>query len=465
MNQGLMHKARVLLVDTDPESSAGCAHTFAAHGLQIVSASTYAEACEALRGNEFDAIVTDLALGDDARRLMHLAQELSPGAALVLVTAEPTVETAISALENGATHYLVRPVAPQTVFQAVWSSLVRRERASDSQRRIVAAPCQETEKRALKKAIENLYMVFQPIVSWADHRIVAYEALVRTREPSLMRPDLLFAAAEKFEMVIPLGRAIRSAVARSIDDVAPGVNVFVNLHGAELADEELYSPTAPLSRVADRVVLEVTERWSLDCFHDVRERMQALRSMGFRVAVDDLGAGYAGLTSFARLRPEIVKIDMSLIRGIDQDPTRQHLVRSLNVLCTDLGIQVVAEGIETEGERDTLLSLGSDLLQGYLFSKPAPAFPDVQWGGAQTIPLHKRTEADSHRRSLDELRDALSGLAVALASGDRADALLVLELSRRTLQRLDSVLSVSAPVSARTPAHWFSASAPLVANG
>jgi EAL domain-containing protein (putative c-di-GMP-specific phosphodiesterase class I) len=100
-----------------------------------------------------------------------------------------------------------------------------------------------------------------------------------------------------------------------------------------------------------------------------------LRTLGYRIAIDDLGAGYAGLTSFAQLEPEVVKVDMSLVRGIDGSPMKQKLVRSIISLCTELGIQLVAEGIETPGERDSLISLGGDLCQGYLFARPGRGFP------------------------------------------------------------------------------------------
>jgi EAL domain-containing protein (putative c-di-GMP-specific phosphodiesterase class I) len=100
-----------------------------------------------------------------------------------------------------------------------------------------------------------------------------------------------------------------------------------------------------------------------------------LRGLGYRIAIDDLGAGYAGLTSFAQLEPEVVKVDMSLVRGIDSSPVKQKLVRSIIALCTELGIQLVAEGIETPAERDAVVALGGDLCQGYLFAKPGRGFP------------------------------------------------------------------------------------------
>jgi len=117
----------------------------------------------------------------------------------------------------------------------------------------------------------------------------------------------------------------------------------------------------------------------LDHVTDLRSRIATLRELGFRIAVDDLGAGYAGLSTFALLEPEYVKLDMSLIRGIDVKVTQQKIVRSLTSLCREMGIRVVAEGVETTSERDTLIDLDCDLLQGFLFAKPGKPFPEVKW--------------------------------------------------------------------------------------
>ena len=151
--------------------------------------------------------------------------------------------------------------------------------------------------------------------------------------------------------------------------------IFVNLDPADLEDSELGSPQAALSQHAHRVILEVTERSSLDLIQDVAGRVAQLRTLGYRVAVDDLGAGYAGLTTFVRLEPEFVKLDMALIRNIETSKRKQTLVRSLISLCArDLGIFIVCEGVETELERDTLESLGANLMQGYLFGRPLESF-------------------------------------------------------------------------------------------
>jgi EAL domain-containing protein (putative c-di-GMP-specific phosphodiesterase class I) len=149
----------------------------------------------------------------------------------------------------------------------------------------------------------------------------------------------------------------------------------VNVHAGELDDLELCSATAPLSALAPRVVIEVTERHALDSVTGLSTRIERLRQLGFYLAVDDLGAGYAGLSSFSILEPEFVKLDMSLVRGVDSSKRKQSVIRSMIVLCQrELGMHVICEGVETTAERDTLASLGCDLLQGDQFARPCRGF-------------------------------------------------------------------------------------------
>ena len=111
-------------------------------------------------------------------------------------------------------------------------------------------------------------------------------------------------------------------------------------------------------------MLEVTERASLYGVKNVAACVAKLKALGFDTAIDDLGAGYAGLTSFTQLEPRIAKLDMSLVRGVDTDARRQSIIRSMVKLCDELEMLVVAEGVETVAERDMLAELGCDLLPG-----------------------------------------------------------------------------------------------------
>ena len=145
--------------------------------------------------------------------------------------------------------------------------------------------------------------------------------------------------------------------------------------------DQLYDPEAPLSRHARRVVLEVTERAGLDAIPELANRLSRLRGLGYRVAIDDLGEGYAGLTSLARVAPEFVKLDMSLVRGIDASTAQQKIIASTVQLSRALGSDIIAEGVETAAERDALVAIGLDLLQGYLIARPAPELlpPATNW--------------------------------------------------------------------------------------
>ncbi|HMC94217.1 MAG TPA: EAL domain-containing protein, partial [Polyangia bacterium] len=117
------------------------------------------------------------------------------------------------------------------------------------------------------------------------------------------------------------------------------------------------------------------ERAALDQIRGSRTRVERLRAIGYRIAVDDLGAGYTGLSSFAALEPDVVKADMSLVRGIESSAVKRKVVSAIAALSVDLGIKLVAEGIETPAERDCIVSLGADALQGYLFARPNRGFP------------------------------------------------------------------------------------------
>ncbi len=182
-------------------------------------------------------------------------------------------------------------------------------------------------------------------------------------------------AAERLGRVHELGRKIRARAIEPLARIPQEAVLFLNLHPRDLLDEELFDESAPLTRLAPRIVLEITERLTLDAIKDVRSRVAALRKLGFRIAVDDLGAGYAGLTSFALLEPDVVKLDMALIRGLDREPTKFTLVRTMVQMSNELGLIVTGEGIETPGERDALARTGCDIMQGYLFAKPGPPFP------------------------------------------------------------------------------------------
>jgi EAL domain-containing protein (putative c-di-GMP-specific phosphodiesterase class I) len=228
----------------------------------------------------------------------------------------------------------------------------------------------------LERCLAALQMHFQPIV-YPDKVRFGYEALLRSTDKSLPHPGAILDAAERLEKTPRLGMAIRAQVAK-VFAAAPadrGV-VFVNLHINDLFDKSLTSPFAPLTRIASRVVLEITERSSLDGLGDVRYRIAELRERGFRIAIDDLGGGHARMGALGPLDTDFVKLDMSLVRDVDSHPMKQRLVRSITQLCREHRVMVIGEGVETEAEAKALTELGCDLLQGYFIARPGPPFVD-----------------------------------------------------------------------------------------
>jgi EAL domain-containing protein (putative c-di-GMP-specific phosphodiesterase class I) len=235
----------------------------------------------------------------------------------------------------------------------------------------VVAELAELEQK-LGRCLAALTMHFQPIVHAKDRGRFACEALLRSTDKSLPHPGAILDAAERLEKITTLGRAVRAQCATVIAGSADRGLVFINLHLLDLFDKQLTSPFSPLSKVASRVVLEITERTSLEGQHDVRYRVAELRELGFKIAIDDLGGGHARMGTFTPLDCDFVKLDMSLVRDIDKHAMKQRLVRSVTELCKDQGTQVVGEGVETEAEAKVLVDLGCDFLQGYLIARPAP---------------------------------------------------------------------------------------------
>ena len=144
---------------------------------------------------------------------------------------------------------------------------------------------------------------------------------------------------------------------------------FVEL-GLELRDVHILRAQAHGFPV-ERIIFEVTEGERVDDGPWFAQILREYQRCGFKTAIDDFGAGFAGMKLLADFQPDLIKIDMDLIRNVDVNRPRQAIVRSLVQLCKDMNIQVIAEGIETPGERDFLADAGIRLMQGYLFAKPA----------------------------------------------------------------------------------------------
>jgi len=365
---------RVLVVDDDVLTSQALERSLKRAGFDVHVETDPLLAAQLLVSERFDAIVSDINMpGLSGVDLLSVARSYDPHVPVILVTGNASIDTAIDAANLGSTQYLLKPVSMQVLADAV-----RRGIAS---RPVKVVDDTHALGLRLERALDSAWVAFQPIVTGQHGKVHAYEALVRSDEATMSNPGAIFAAAERLERVTAVGRAVRAIAAEEFARASSDMSLFVNVHSLDLHDSDLFDPSAPLSRIASRVVLELTEREALDEVDDLSRRLTQLRELGFRIAVDDLGAGYAGLNCFALVEPDVVKIDMGLIRGVHQSVIKERVIASVISLAKETGIKVVAEGIEVPEERDALLRLGADYLQGYLLGRPMRGLPGSAGAG------------------------------------------------------------------------------------
>lgn len=384
---GASHRARLLLVDDDPGVRQILARQLRNQGYYVDVAASGQEAVDYVDQTSYDVIVSDVRMPSmDGIELLKVVRQHDLRVPVVLLTGAPVLDGAMQALEFGAFHYLAKttdlPELERVVDRAAsWRrTRVPSDAAQLRPSHTSLTPAHAGLSASLDRCLEDLWIAYHPIVDVVRQDVFGYEALMRSTEPALPHPVLVVDAAKRLSRLDELGRITRDRAAKPFsEEAAPPGLLFVNLHVTDLDDPVLRDPLAPLSKIADRVVLEVTERSSLDEVKNTRSRIAELREMGFRIAMDDMGSGYAGLTSLALLEPDYVKLDMSLIRDVHLHPIQQKVIRSMTDLCRDLGMKVVAEGVETVEERDVLIESGCELLQGFLFAKPGREFPKVEW--------------------------------------------------------------------------------------
>jgi EAL domain-containing protein (putative c-di-GMP-specific phosphodiesterase class I) len=279
----------------------------------------------------------------------------------------------MTAINNAHVYrFLMKPCAPEDLTLCIAQALEDRQRRMryDGWRSTRSESSALRLGDAFERALEASYMVFQPIYESDGERLYGYECLVRCLDPDISQAGALIGLAEDLGRMHDLDRHVHALIAERIPEAAEDLLFLVNLHPNSITSSGLLGRGGPLDAFADRVVLEVTEGCALKGTDELHETLDALRDRGYRIALDDLGAGYAGLSSFALLSPDIVKLDMGLVRDVYESPMRCKLIQSMTTLCDELGILTIAEGIETDEECAKVVELGCDLLQGFLLAVP-----------------------------------------------------------------------------------------------
>ena len=250
---------------------------------------------------------------------------------------------------------LVAPMIGEQIDTATRLTIDRRMRFEHVRRTVDAA--------------QSAHVALQPIVHLSSEKIVGYEALARF--PDGRSPDQWFAEAWDAGLGTDLELALLRTAFRKIDDLPPGAYLSVNISPGTLLAPSLSDALEALGTDRQRIVLELTEHDEVPDYEPLIDALAPLRAGGVRVAVDDVGAGFASLRHVLHLGPDIFKLDVSLIHGIAGDEARAALASLFASFATRIGASVVAEGIETDEERAVLQELGVSFGQGYLFGPPA----------------------------------------------------------------------------------------------
>lgn len=239
---------------------------------------------------------------------------------------------------------------------------------------------EKLQELILKESIRTL---FHPIVDLRNNDILGYEALSRGPEGTeYENPYMLFDVAAETDLLFELDRLCRKKALQNAKGISPKHKLFLNLLPSAVLDPEfrdsyLKSFLDEIKLNPYNIVLEVTEREAIENYELFKEAVKYYSDLGFAIAVDDTGAGYSSLETVVELKPQFIKIDISIVRGIDKNILKQELIKAIIGLSKEMGSTVIAEGIETDEELKTLRKIGINIGQGFLFAKPAAAFPTI----------------------------------------------------------------------------------------
>ncbi len=305
----------------------------------------------------------------------------------------------------------------------------------------VGRPGRELNWRALlERALtgEGVSTVFQPIVDLVRGAIVGYEALTRFTGYPISNPQLWFEASRREQRSVDLeALALRSALAMR-SELPASTFLAVNIAPDLLDDPEILKIWASEDDLHG-IVVELTEHARIDSYASLVPALERLREAGALIAIDDAGAGYAGLQHLIEVRPNIIKLDLTLVSGVDRDETKRALVEMIGSFASRIDAVVLAEGIEHLGELDAVIGLGVPLAQGYLLARPAPPWAGVDRRGAALLRQQMPATTAGTLRRVVERAATVGGekLAETLIDGATVDMVVILDEAGRPVSTMD----------------------------
>jgi EAL domain-containing protein (putative c-di-GMP-specific phosphodiesterase class I)/DNA-binding NarL/FixJ family response regulator len=355
-------------------------------GLEVVGVAEDArQAADLAESTQPDVALVDVRMpggGVSAVRAMGIR---SPHTRVVALSASGSPDTVLDMLRAGAVGYLVKGAMPAVILEAVHRVAEGRSALSpeiaDSVVRDLSDRLQadsdeiESRQRRMEQIDQALSgdamsTVFQPIVELSSRRVLGYEALSRFHLSPPQPPEFWFAEAADLGRGVELEVAAIRAAGRLRSALPGGAYLSVNASPdtviADLGQEAL------AALADDGLVVEVTEHAPVDDYDRLRAALAPLAAQGVRLAVDDVGAGFASLRHIVKLGPDIIKLDVALTAGIDTDVALQAVAGAMISFAARTGVEIIAEGVETIGELNALIALGVDRGQGFLLGRPEP---------------------------------------------------------------------------------------------
>jgi len=368
-----MGKKHILIVDDDRMFVDVLALNLQSHDYKISVAYSGEEALEKAKRRPhlilLDIVLVDISGYEVCRRLRQ--DSSTHNIPIIMVTAKGTTQEKIEGLYIGADDYIIKPFETEELFARIEAVLRRTqsfaERGKDRAKTF----------RELKGIIQNRLIIphFQPIFYLQSKKLLGVEVLSRLPVGSYFEsPEILFDTAFHLGILCDLEMTCHKEALLKLGDKAKKSLIFFNISPYLVQDQKFrdFSSFYSLYTNPEMVVLELTERTAIRDFNIFLQLLEFFKNKGFKVSLDDVGSAYASLDSIVEIKPNFIKIDISLIRNIHVDAVRQNLLRAIVMFCKQSEIISIAEGIETQEELKVLIDLGVDGGQGYFLGRPTP---------------------------------------------------------------------------------------------
>ncbi|TMK30020.1 MAG: EAL domain-containing protein [Actinobacteria bacterium] len=414
-----MDRIRVLIADDEESVLDVLTALMAAESdLEIAGSAKDAEtAIQLATVEQPDVAILDVRMpGGGGPRAAREILRRSPASKIIALSAHEEVDSVLEMLRAGALGYVVKGDSTDAIVKAIHRSLDQQGTFSSQvtgdmahalaeQLHMVSQGAKQRRQeledrigRVLDGDGHELYMAYQPIFDLKDSSVVGVEALARFTSPPDRSTDTWLAEAEAVGRLLELELACLRTALRDLDRLPEETYLSLNVSPATAIAPELHEVLDGLP--AERVVLEMTEHARVDDYPALKAALAVFRERGFRLAIDDAGAGFASLRHIVLLHPDFIKLDMTLTRDVHVDATRRALVVALVAFGSQIGARVVAEGVETPEQLATLLEAGVHFGQGFYLARPQ-ALPDDanSWSSGELILADTRVEGSSQERA------------------------------------------------------------------